>query len=160
MGRSIEADVRFWRFVPDRPDEGCWLWTGAKDRHGYGLFMWTATRRVFAHRAVLMLSGGAIPERYGVCHRCDTPPCVNPAHLFLGDQGANIADAIEKGRIRFPKARAGTSNPSSKLNDEIVRDIRRRVAAGEPQTVIARSLKVDHKCVNFIVNGKTWRHVV
>lgn len=31
-------------------------------------------------------------------HRCDTPACVNPGHLFLGSQQENVADMDSKGR--------------------------------------------------------------
>jgi hypothetical protein len=47
---------------------------------------------------------GPIPDGAWVLHRCDNPPCCNPAHLFLGDAAANVADMVAKGRHR-PRGR-------------------------------------------------------
>lgn len=34
-----------------------------------------------------------------VCHACDVPCCVRPAHLFVGTAVDNRQDAIRKGRV-------------------------------------------------------------
>jgi hypothetical protein len=53
-----------------------------------------------SHRAAWKLTHGPIPDGLQVLHRCDNPPCCNPAHLFLGTQQDNIADMHKKGRYR------------------------------------------------------------
>ena len=78
-------------------DNGCWIWIGAK-QHSYGKMRFMM-KDVRAHRASWMIHFGEIPEGMSVLHRCDTPLCVNPNHLFLGTQQENMADKVAKGRI-------------------------------------------------------------
>jgi hypothetical protein len=88
---------RFWGRV--RKTDGCWLWTGAVGDSGYGQLL-IAGRLVGAHRYSYAMVNGPIPGAMEVLHKCDTPPCVNPAHLFLGTQAENIQDMFNKGRAR------------------------------------------------------------
>jgi LSD1 subclass zinc finger protein len=77
----------------------CWLYSGSVDGGGYGT---VSTRRgqapAKAHRISYQHHHGEIPSGMKVCHRCDTPACVNPAHLFLGTQQDNVRDCFAKGR--------------------------------------------------------------
>jgi hypothetical protein len=85
-------------------DRGCWIWTGATVDGGYGQFSLGrdgyASVVQQAHRWSYEHFVGAIPDGMCVLHRCDTPACVNPEHLFLGTQSDNMADMRAKGRGR------------------------------------------------------------
>lgn len=77
----------------------CWIWTGAKVRNGYGSFGFGSPVTIKAHRFSWLYHCGAIPPCLSVLHKCDTPACVNPAHLLLGSQADNMRDAAAKGRL-------------------------------------------------------------
>jgi hypothetical protein len=88
---------RFDRFVIPEPNSGCWLWLGAT-ANGYGMFSLGKNKLGRAHRIAWCFAYGDVSEEAQVLHRCDTPCCVNPDHLFLGTRSDNMIDMIKKGR--------------------------------------------------------------
>src|SRR5450755_2483618 len=64
-------------------ETGCWLWTGTKDTGSYGMISHKCKYQK-AHRVSFLAFKGPIPAGLHVLHRCDTPACINPAHLRAG----------------------------------------------------------------------------
>ena len=102
--RKLTID-RFMAKV-DRASSDCWTWTAKRTRDGYGAF-WNGEQsaknqpvQVLAHRWAYEHFVGEIPTGMYVCHHCDNPSCVNPAHLFVGTQKQNVHDCIRKVRHR------------------------------------------------------------
>jgi hypothetical protein len=101
---SPEVEARFWAKV--QKTDSCWLWTGCKSR-GYGRFRSRGNKVTSqrTHRVSWEIAHGPIPDGLKVLHRCDTPACVRPDHLFLGTQKENVWDSIQKGRhVNPPEA--------------------------------------------------------
>lgn len=94
---SGELSVWLTRIVQTAPrDQGCILWPYGKS-NGYG-WLSINSQRVYAHRTALELDGRPeppAPSNYA-CHHCDTPACVNPAHLYWGTQSQNVQDMVAR----------------------------------------------------------------
>ena len=91
--------VRFEEKIIRDPNSGCWLFDSSPNPNGYGQISINLKPKL-AHRAAWELYVGEIPDGLNVCHKCDTPLCVRPDHLFLGTQMDNLRDASSKGRTR------------------------------------------------------------
>jgi len=155
-------EVRFWAKV-DRSQlspGGCWIWTAAKNEHGYGKVSVGGRmgRPEKSHRVSLMLSGVDVTDRL-VLHRCDNPPCVNPAHLYVGDHKKNTADMISRGRYRGGGKHRGSEHPSSLLNEKQVRTIRTMLASGLQPATVAEHFGISSSHVSMIKGNRIWKHV-
>lgn len=133
-------------------DSGCWEWKGNRRNGGYGEVA-TGQGAAVASRAAYEAWVGPIPDGQHICHTCDNPPCINPAHLFPGTRRDNMQDATTKGRLSN-----GEASHYAKLTEQQVADIRLTYAAGGvTQREVARMFGTSQANVSLIVRSRTWK---
>jgi hypothetical protein len=150
--RARPLNARFWSYVEKR--KGCWDWKGTIDKDGYAVISDENRRQIRAQRLSYELNHGPIPKGKHVLHRCDNPPCVNPAHLFLGSNLDNIADKVSKGRQA-----KGPGIKRNKLAPEDIPEIRRYLKFGNKHTDIAKDFGVSAGTIQAIGARRIWKHI-
>jgi len=142
-------EQRFWSKVEQAGDDECWEWQASTHESGYGQFRGEET--MLAHRAAYRLINGN-PGRNQVLHTCDNRLCVNPTHLYLGDQQDNIDDAVERGRMA-----KGEDNGSSKLTKDDAGEIKYYLENTKANYAdIAELYDVHEETVGAIAREETW----
>lgn len=143
---------RFWASVDKSagPD-ACWPWTGAADPYG----RFKAQGKTFlANRVAFSIANDdRLEDGEIVRHRCDNPPCCNPAHLVDGTHFDNVADMLERDRVNPAR---GEKHPRAAANDNLVRDIRASPLSGRRA---AEHFSVSYGMVANIRSRRTWKHV-
>lgn len=133
------------------PESGCWLFEGAWTSAGYGNVGFEAVNWL-AHRLSFVLLGGRLSRKDVLCHRCDTPACVNPTHLFVGSLKDNSQDMARKERHIH-----GERHHMARLTEAAVTEIRRSLLSDDE---LASKFGVCRATVTYARNGKTWKQVV
>jgi len=86
-------------------DNGCWDWSAKREKAGYGVIKVNG-KQCRASRVSCQLAHGSPPDgKPFALHTCDNSPCINPDHLYWGDQPDNMRDRIERGRWRGGRPR-------------------------------------------------------
>jgi len=138
---------------------GCWLWSGAQCRLGYGKVLARGKLRRAHREAFSAQNGAGSIEGLVVRHTCDTPLCVNPAHLLRGTQADNVRDKVERGRHVSPR---GEAQGHSKLTEADVRAIRASYVYRSKENnlcALAQRYGVSHHAIYQIVHRKGWAHI-
>ncbi len=144
---------RFWASV--QTGAGCWEWVAGRDPNGYGRIN-VDTYPMLAHRLAYEFAHSVklTPSQH-IMHECDNPSCVKPSHLRLGNQAANMADKMAKGRHAYGVSR-GVNHGCAKLTEADVLEIRASAGKG---TDLAAKFKVSTSQISDIRNLRVWKHL-
>jgi len=111
--RGVDLFTRLLSNVEIDQNTGCWEWQGATNNIGYGMIRDEKKMRTTHRVSYEKHNDTTIPPGMCVCHKCDNPLCVNPAHLWLGTHKQNTKDMWSKGRQNAwgGKTRVGVPQP-------------------------------------------------
>lgn len=153
MARKL-LDKNFWNNAQPVPFCGCLIWMGHITEKLYGTIN-IKGKTWRAHRLAWTITYGKIPDGLCVLHHCDTPSCIEPRHLFLGNNADNALDSAKKGRRL-----KGEKSPQAKLSEFQVRQILTRYAAGGIyQKELGKAYGITQATVQLIVTRQIWKHL-
>lgn len=151
------AVQRFQDKVTFVPLCGCHLWTASTTKFGYGKLSVGDGKWQLAHRFAFEQANGEIPEGKFVLHKCDTPSCVNPDHLYLGSKKDNATDRESRNRGNHA---FGVRHGRSKLMPSQVLEIRDVFDTGKYTfKQLGKIYGIDGKSVADIVDRRNWTSV-
>lgn len=123
-------------------ENGCWISSlGAEAKGSYSKVK-EEGQNIRGHRLMYSAVYGPIPDGLSVCHKCDTPKCINPTHLFLGTHKDNMQDMHAKGRARGGKKRV----PKATIIAA------RKVSPNKSFAELAKDLGCHHSTVYKVLN--------
>lgn len=137
---------RFWSKVDKSGGtEACWPWLSGNDGK-YGTF-WVDGRYQKAHRISFQIANARrISDGLMACHSCDNPICVNPSHVWEGNNADNMIDASHKGRLAHIK-----------LSPSQIAYMKLLIAHGKAQTgELAQLYGVSKSTARRIKSGHIW----
>lgn len=92
-----------------------------------------------------------VPDGLCVLHHCDNPPCVNPAHLYVGTHKQNARDR----KLRNRQVQ-GTRINTNKLTEAQVYEIRSALDAGDTQAAVGARYGITQRMAGLIGKRQSW----
>lgn len=116
----IPVEERFWPKVDFNAPNGCWEWTGQRDKDGYGRFRICTEKQGSAHRVSFALWNGYFPPEH-TDHLCNNPPCVHPLHLRAATPRENVLRSSGGAALNAAKTHCKRGHPLTEDNVYIKR---------------------------------------
>lgn len=139
----------------EKQENGCWIWTGGTRPNGkgqlYGRHHLDSGAAEGAHRFSYSIVHGPIADGTYICHKCDTPLCVNPDHLFASDHAGNMRDMVQKNRSY--RGRGEKKHGRAKLTNIQAEQIRQMELS---QSKIAQIFGVSQGTIGRIKRGVSY----
>jgi hypothetical protein len=146
---------KYWSKI-QKQEQGCWIWNGALSDKGRA-HMRIGDKIYYASRIAYFLHHNVDPGSRFVLHDCDNGACVNPNHLFLGNDEDNMKDMVSKGRDRQPN-NANENHGMCKYSNELVEQVRADYATGNyTQKQLASIYSMSQGNISMIINKKRRR---
>ena len=138
---------------------GCWVWQRGLMQNGYGQMQYKGRNSMLAHRAAYEVFVGPLVKGLYVCHTCDNPACVNPAHLVQASAQWNAQDMVAKQRGNYANCCKGSQvKHLAKLTEAQVLELR-SLASSLSQKQLAEKFGITVAVVSKIIRRKTWKHI-
>lgn len=135
---------RFMDSCIPEPNSGCWLWLKSANPR-YGVFVLTnkalGKKYISAHRFSCEVFHGPSLGRNAL-HKCDNTLCVNPDHLYWGNQSKNYEDSFRRGKRFF------------KLSSFQIQEIR---TSNEKDGILAVKFGVSRGLIRLVRKSNFWR---
>jgi rRNA maturation protein Nop10 len=148
VGQGTKAPMASVQYVIDQ-QTGCWNVTGKTTPQGYKPICRRrngVTRTLYAHRLMYEHHNGVTLQSSDVvCHSCDNPRCVNPAHLWVGSDKDNAIDTARKGR-----------NTAEMTREQALYVIKKKAWAPGEFQLLASAFGVGYEAVGSAARGETW----
>ncbi len=158
MSYDEKAMRRMKALLKVNEETGCHEWQGAVGGKNDYPSMHYRQRTRRATRVMYALTYGEIPKGMFVCHSCDNPQCVNPDHLFLGNQKRNMRDAVIKGRVKVPGLKGEDHGNAVFTNEEVIR-YRKEYQAGRKLASIIAESGFTRSTVQRMLAGRTYSNL-
>jgi len=133
------------------PESGCWIWMSSLNPGGYGKTGIGRGSCLSAHRVSYEQKFGPIPKDKFALHTCDIKCCVNPDHIFIGNQKENMADKVHKNRQA-----KGEKHGRHKLTEKQAMEIK---FSTNPPIDLAKKFNCSITTIRQIKSGLYWKHL-
>lgn len=111
----------------------------------------------YVHRLVYEAFNGKIDDGLEINHKDFDKTNNNLNNLEVGTHKHNMHHAIAHGRV--PIGIQGEDNRTAVLNEDQVREIKKRLRRGDVQRRIAEDYNVCYQNINNIKQGLSWKHI-